>query len=131
MKLVLVDDNADFVISMRMLLEMRGYDVKVYLTAQDFLHDVGNVTEDDLLITDYYLPDLNGIEVVRRARARRPGLRAILFTGSREDSVATAARAIRDCRVEYKPLPCEALEAGIRELLARKRTSRSADSPDR
>ncbi|MBV9190373.1 MAG: response regulator, partial [Betaproteobacteria bacterium] len=94
MKLVLVDDNADFVISMRMLLEMRGYDVKVYLTAQEFLQDVASLDEDDLLITDYYLPDLNGIEVVRRARARRPGLRAILLTGSREDSVVRAARSI-------------------------------------
>jgi len=130
MKLVLVDDNADFVISMRMLLEMRGYHVKAYLTAQEFLQDVGNLAEDDLLITDYYLPDLNGIEVVRRARARRPGLWAILLTGSREDSVARAARAIRDCRVEYKPLPYEALEQGIQEILAR-RASRSAGSPDR
>ena len=122
MKLVLVDDNADFVISMRMLLEMRGYDVKTYLTAQEFLQDVAALDEDDLLITDYYLPDLNGIEVVRRARKRRPGLRAILLTGSREDSVAQAARAIRDCRVEYKPLPCADLEEGIREVLSRKRS---------
>ena len=127
MKLVLVDDNADFVISMRMLLEMRGYDVKAYLTAQEFLQDIGSLAEDDLLITDYYLPDLNGIEVVKRARARRPGLRAILLTGSREDSVTRAARMIRDCRVEYKPLPYEALEAGIREVLSRKR--RPADPP--
>lgn len=121
MKLVLVDDNADFVISMRMLLEMRGYDVKIYLTAQEFLQDVATLDEDDLLITDYYLPDLNGIEVVRRARKRRPGLRAILLTGSREDSVVTAARAIRDCRVEYKPVPYEELEEGIRQVLSRKR----------
>ena len=130
MKVVLVDDNADFVVSMRTLLELRGYDVRAYMTAQEFLHDVGELTEDDLLLTDYYLPDLNGIEVIRRARARRPGLRAILLTGSREDSVMRAARAIRDCRVEYKPLPYEALEQGIREVLAR-RPSRSADSPDR
>ncbi|MBV9190434.1 MAG: hypothetical protein JO292_07145, partial [Betaproteobacteria bacterium] len=47
--------------------------------------------------------------------------RAILLTGSREDSVVTAARAIRDCRVEYKPLPYEMLEEGIREVLSRKR----------
>ena len=125
MKLVLVDDNADFVISMRMLLEMRGYDVKVYLTAQEFLQDAASLDEDDLLITDYYLPDLNGIEVVRRARKRRPGLRAILLTGSREDSVAQAARLIRDCRVEYKPLPYEMLEEGIREVLSRKRATSS------
>ena len=124
MKLVLVDDNADFVISMRMLLELRGYDVKAYMSAQEFLQDIATLSEDDLLITDYYLPDLNGIEVVRRARARRPGLRAILLTGSREDSVTRAARAIRDCRVEYKPLPYEALEEGIRAMLSRRRPSR-------
>lgn len=121
MKLVLVDDNADFVISMRMLLEMRGYEVRTYLTAREFLQDVATLDEEDLLITDYYLPDLNGIEVVRRARRRRPGLRAILLTGSREDSVAQAAHAMRDCRIEYKPVPYEELEEGIREVLSGKR----------
>jgi DNA-binding NtrC family response regulator len=120
-KLVLVDDNADFALSMRMLLEIRGYEVRAYITAQEFLQDLGNLAEDDILITDYYLPDLNGIEVVKRARAKRPGLRAILLTGSREDSVARAARAIRNCRIEYKPLHYEALERGIKEVLARKR----------
>ena len=130
MKLILVDDNADFVMSMRMLLELRGYDVKVYLTAHEFLRDAAHLDEADVLITDYYLPDMNGIEVVKRARARHPGLMAILLTGSREDSVTRAARAIRDCRVEYKPLPYEALEHGIREVLAR-RASRSAGSPGR
>lgn len=124
MKLILVEDNADFVLTMRTLLELRGYDVKSYLRGQDFLQEAGGLADDDILITDYYLPDVNGIELVRRARALRPGVRAILLTGSREDSIVRAARSVRHCRVEYKPLDYESLDKSIREVSLRKGATR-------
>ena len=125
MKLVLIEDNADFALTMRVLLELRGYEVKCYLRGQEFLHEVAALAEDDVLITDYYLPDLNGIELVKRARAVRPGVKAILLTGSREDSIVRAARAVRGCRVEYKPLDYEALDRGIKEVTGKDPAARS------
>jgi signal transduction histidine kinase/CheY-like chemotaxis protein len=35
----------------------------------------------DLLIVDYAMPGINGIETIRQARRRRPGLKALLITG--------------------------------------------------
>jgi len=43
----------------------------------------------DLLIVDYALPGLNGVEIIRRARHRRPSLKALLITG---DASALADR---------------------------------------
>ena len=118
MRLILVEDNADMALTMRTLLEIRGYDVRCYLRGQECLQHAASLGDDDLLITDYYLPDLNGIELLRRLRARRPRVKAILLTGSREESIVRAAREVRHCYVEFKPLDYEALDRRIREVAA-------------
>ena len=115
MKLVLVEDNPDLAETMRMLLQIRGYEVECYLSGQEFLQ-AARLADDDIVITDYYLPDLNGIELLRRARAQRPALKSILLTGSREESIARDAQQIPGCRVEFKPLDYESLDRGIRAL---------------
>jgi two-component system phosphoglycerate transport system response regulator PgtA len=116
MKLILIEDNADLAWTMRSLLELRGYEVRCYLSAQECLQQAASLTDDDVLITDYYLPDLNGIELLKRVRAKRPRVKAILLTGSREDGIVRAAEEIRDCRVEFKPLDYESLDRRIREV---------------
>ena len=118
MKLILVDDNPDFAETMRMLLQIRGYEVECHLNGQDFLRRLGNVTQDDVLITDYYLPDFNGIDLVKLVRGAHPGLKAILLTGSREDGIVQAARQLPACRVAFKPLDYDALHRNIGELRA-------------
>lgn len=116
MKLLVIDDNPDFAESMRALLQIRGYEVRCYFSGQDFLRQVHAVSDDDVIITDYYLPDVNGIELVKQARAQRPRVAAILLTGSRENGIAKAARDVADCRVEYKPLDYDSLERSIQQV---------------
>lgn len=118
MRIHIVEDNADMLESLKMLLEMRGWEVHGYLRALDLLEKSGAVGADDVLVSDYYLPDMNGVELVKRVREGQPRVRVLLLTGSREDSVAASARALRGCRVLYKPLDVDALEEGIRKLKA-------------
>lgn len=118
MKLVLIEDNADLALTMRALLELRGYQVECYLNGQDFLREVDRLGEDDVVITDYYLPDLNGIDLLKQARAKRPGIKAILLTGSREEGIVRAARGVAQCKVEFKPLDYEMLDRRIQEVAA-------------
>jgi CheY-like chemotaxis protein len=53
----------------------------------------------DLLIVDYAMPDMNGLDTVRRARQRRPGLKALLITGD----VNAVPDAAEDVPVLPKP----------------------------
>jgi DNA-binding NtrC family response regulator len=115
-KLVLIDDNADFAESMRAVLQILRHDARCYFNGHDFLRRIGQLGDIDLLITDYYLPDLNGIEVVKRARVERPGLKAILLTGSRENGIVKAAEGLGGCRIEFKPIDWKSLERSIRQL---------------
>jgi CheY-like chemotaxis protein len=116
MKVVLIEDNADLALTMRTLLELRGYEVRCYLNGSEFLQQAGSLSDEDIVITDYYLPDLNGIDLLRRVRETHPGIKAILLTGSREDGIVRAARDIPACRLEFKPLDYESLDRGIREV---------------
>jgi DNA-binding NtrC family response regulator len=116
-KVLLVEDNADLVESMRTLLELHGHETKGYLNAAALLGDVASIGADDLVVSDYYLPDLNGVELLKRIRAERPGIKAILLTGSREDGIVRAAQSIPRCGILFKPLEYEALARSMRTML--------------
>ena len=47
----------------------------------------------DLVVTDYSLPGMNGVELVRRLRTLRPGLPSIVISGHEEEAFAREARA--------------------------------------
>ena len=112
---VLVEDNPDLVESMRVLLELNGCSVRTFFRARDLL-DWAALGPDHVVVTDYYLPDMNGVELIARLRARHPGLRVMLVTGSREELVLKAARSIPSCELLFKPVDCEDLCRRIEQL---------------
>ena len=121
-KIFLVDDSPDFCESTKLLLELHGYEADYRLRSLDLLHDLEELAEASLLISDYYVPDLNGVQLIEAVWQRFPGLPAALMTGSREESVrAAVSRLPGECAVIYKPVDFEAL----RELIERTTAGRS------
>jgi PAS domain S-box-containing protein len=72
----------------------------------------------DLLVVDVAMPGMNGVEFIRRARERRPGLPAVLVTGYAD--VAAFAPAEGDI-VFQKPYRLERLADSIADALRRER----------
>ncbi len=70
-------------------------------------------TPADLLLTDYAMPGISGIELAARVRALRPGLPVLLITGFAEIGDASV-----DVPVLTKPFSGEQLQAAITALLA-------------
>jgi CheY-like chemotaxis protein len=84
MRLMLVDDDSMVREVMAGELEARGF---VVTTACDgpaalALLDTGQVI--DLVITDYAMPKMDGLTLIRQMRQRRPNLPALLLTGYAE-----------------------------------------------
>jgi DNA-binding NtrC family response regulator len=52
----------------------------------------------DLLLTDYQMPETDGLQLFREARGRQPHLRCILMTGY--PAVGLAVRAQKEARVD-------------------------------
>ena len=72
----------------------------------------------DLLLVDMAMPGMNGVETIRRARERRPGLRALLVTGYADIAAFTPAE---NDPVLQKPYRLERLAEAVAEALRRDR----------
>jgi CheY-like chemotaxis protein len=79
-KLLVVDDNADTRESMKLLLERAGYDVEV---AQNGAHalEMQRALGAEILITDIFMPELDGLETIERFRREFPAVKIIAMTG--------------------------------------------------
>jgi two-component system chemotaxis response regulator CheY len=72
--------------------------------------------EFDLILTDFRMPRMTGIELIQHARTLRPGIKTILYSGNADESV-TAGYAIQPDRFLRKPFAPRILNDLVREVL--------------
>ena len=77
---LLVDDNRDGLLARKALLEEQGFDITTATSAEEAL-EVFARGKFDMLITDFKMPKMNGIELIRRVRPLQPALPIILLSG--------------------------------------------------
>ncbi len=116
MKIVLVEDNRDLCESWVELLELEGHAVRTFLDGTSLLREPAALEWCDALVTDYYLPDLNGIELIGRSRELRQDLPAILLSGVRDRSVIDLLTRLPNCIYLPKPADPDDLFAALGSL---------------
>jgi signal transduction histidine kinase len=79
-RVLVIDDDELIADSFRLVLEGEGYGVETVGLAGLALAAVDEA-EWDLAFVDLVLPDMDGLQLLRQLRARRPGLAAIVITG--------------------------------------------------
>jgi NO-binding membrane sensor protein with MHYT domain/nitrogen-specific signal transduction histidine kinase len=105
-KVLLIDDDADLRGMLAAALEQHGYRV---FQAGDGPSGLALLdAEPDVAVLDFAMPDMNGVEVARRIRALRPGLRLIFASGF-ADTDAIHAVAGPDAIVLRKPFRVDEL----------------------
>jgi len=87
-RVLIVDDNADAADSLCALLQISGHEAKTVYRGADALREMISF-HPDVVLLDIGLPDLDGYEIARRARAslgeRCPNLVALSGWGREED----------------------------------------------
>jgi len=78
--ILIVDDNRDGLVVRRSLLEEVGYDVKIALSGEEGLK-LFESHRFDVVVTDYKMPRMDGIELIRRLRALNANARVVLLSG--------------------------------------------------
>jgi PAS domain S-box-containing protein len=111
-RILLVEDHSVTAEVLQRILTGRGHRVTTASTASAALRLVES--EDfDLLICDIGLPDASGLDVVRAARERAPGIAAIAVTGfGMEEDIAASKAAGFDAHLT-KPINIQTLETAI------------------
>lgn len=79
-KLILVEDDRDSARVYLRALEAAGYTVSHYLNASEVLMLDAEQLNTQIIIVDHSLPEISGIELIRRLRARGLGQRMLLYT---------------------------------------------------
>jgi CheY-like chemotaxis protein len=85
-QVLLVDDDEPVRETLALLLEDAGYRVLQAADGCKALALLAAGQTVDALVTDLSMPGLDGLAVIRAARARCPGLPAVLLTGSADDT---------------------------------------------
>ena len=112
MKIVVVDDEPTIVLMCRRVLESQGHAVQGFTDVRTALAWIA-AEDADLLVVDYKMPELNGIEFVQRVWAVRPGLRVVMITahGTREVIEQATQSGVRT--VVLKPFTPSELAQGV------------------
>ena len=80
LKVLLVDDEQEFVTTLAERLELRGMNVEI---ATDGEMALGAIEADppQVVVLDVMMPGLSGMEVLERIKAVNPNIQVILLTG--------------------------------------------------
>jgi two-component system, LuxR family, response regulator FixJ len=114
----LVDDDAAVRDSVAFLLESAGYRVAAYARPHALLAELGTGTRMSCLVTDVRMPEMDGLQLVREARAIDPDLPIIVITGHGDVPLAVEAMKIGAADFIEKPFGDEQLIRAIRQALA-------------
>src|ERR1700736_6442875 len=79
-RILIVDDNSLGLAARRSVLEELGHKVATSGAPQDALELCGK-QRFDVVVTDYKMPKMNGVEFIARLRKQHPAVNVILISG--------------------------------------------------
>ncbi|MCA9190372.1 MAG: response regulator [Planctomycetales bacterium] len=117
-KVLLVDDNPTLLRALGRVLEER-FDIE---TAESGTRALEMLEQEafDVLISDFKMPSMNGIQLVTQVQKEWPNTRCMILTGNQdEDSLNQATNIAKAYRLLLKPMPVteliNAIEEAVRE----------------
>ncbi|MEJ2582954.1 MAG: response regulator [Acidobacteriota bacterium] len=129
-KVLLVDDEEEFVDTLAERMQNRGMDVSTCNSGRDAL-DLIDSESFDVVVLDLQMPGMNGIEVLERIKQRRPDIQVVLLTG--HATVEKGVEAMKQGALEFleKPIDFSKLSEIIHKAKAEKMILVEKDTEER
>lgn len=99
LKLLLIDDEADFLELLRMILTRKGYDVTTASNGADGLRHLHSTRDFDAVLTDLLMDGMTGLEVLNQVKSDFPQTEVIILTAY--GSIETAVEAMKQGAFSY------------------------------
>jgi DNA-binding NtrC family response regulator len=112
MKIIVVDDEPTIVLMCRRVLEAQGHSVHGLTSVPAALAHL-EAEDAELLVVDYKMPELDGLDFVQRAWSLRPGLRVVMITAHGTREVINRASQTGVQTVVLKPFTPSELARGV------------------
>ena len=118
-RILIVDDSADNRYSLSAFLQREGYEVGTAAEGEEALKAQA-ATPYDVLVTDIFMPDKDGVETILAFRQKYPRTRIIAMSGASGVNVdyLTLSLQLGAHRILRKPFEGAALKAAVKEVLA-------------
>ena len=113
MKVLLVDDEIEFVNTLSNRLGMRGIQTDVVHDGKQALDYVAK-SEPDVMVLDLKMPGLHGMEVLRKLAKSNPNIQVVILTGHGTDQDEEEAQRLRAFDYLRKPTDIDPLADRIR-----------------
>jgi DNA-binding NtrC family response regulator len=110
--IVVVDDEPSIVQMCVQVLKSKGHSVTGFTKAAEALSHLGTAPTD-LLVVDYKMPELSGLEFIKRAWQIRPGMRVVMITAHGTREVMSKASESGVQTIVLKPFTPGELAEGV------------------
>ncbi len=115
-RVLIVDDDENMVVLLSNLLSNEGYYI---LSEQDGPEALEIIKNEDvsLVVSDYVMPKMNGLMLVREAKQVKPNLEIIIITGYGDTATHEAARTEGAFECFDKPLNAKEFRKQVRRAI--------------
>jgi len=118
-KILLVDDEKEFVETLSERIRMRDHDSDVALNGEDALKRIDDDLPD-VVVLDLKMPGIDGMEVLKRIRSAYPDVQVIMLTGHGSDKDEKEARKLGAFEYLQKPVEIDTLMKKIKKAYKQK-----------
>jgi len=118
-KILLVDDEKDFLSIMSERMKNRGMDVSTAASAKEAIQ-MAAAESFDAIILDLQMPEMDGLEALKVLKAQKPELQVILLTGHATIERGVEAMKLGAMDLMEKPADLKTLADKIKKAQAKK-----------
>jgi PAS domain S-box-containing protein len=120
---LIVEDEAAVLLAAIRILSANGYMVLAQSSPPEALALLADLSRRvDVLVTDVVMPEMSGVELARRARKLRPGLKVLYMSGYSSEMVARQGAMDPSSRLLQKPFTRVQLLDAVRQTLGSGKT---------
>jgi DNA-binding NtrC family response regulator len=116
MKILLVDDDEWIRDSLSLFFEAEGCNLLAFETAEEAIEAVKQQVYD-IVISDYKLPGMDGLEFLRRVKEKRPNAFEVLITAYANCEILKEAKDIGVKDIISKPFTSEDFEMSLARII--------------
>lgn len=125
-KVLLVDDEQEFIETLSERLRMRDMDAKLALDGEQALAAVED-DEPDVILLDLKMPGMDGMEVLRKVKKAYPHVQVVMLTGHGTEKDEEQAERLGAYAYLQKPVDLERLVVTLRDAF-RNKVARKVES---
>ena len=118
-KVLLVDDEKDFIDTLSERMQNRGMEVSTTTSAFKALKKIEDESFDAIIL-DLKMPEMDGLELLRKIKENKPDVQVILLTGHATVEKGIEAMKLGAMDFIEKPIDIKILSEKIKKANARK-----------